>query len=283
MWLLFALDAVLAAAVVWNAYSYSRLRRSRRYLPCGDDEEDRLPPGSATLAFVRECLALWAALALFALVWLLPRRRGPADAPTRIVLAHGLAPSAAALWLLGRRLGLRGFEVWTADYGVAWIDPERAAGRLQAQLDTLRRRRPGPVHVVAHGAGGLVARECLRRPELASLGHLLTLGTPHQGTMLFPPTWPGLGWLHPTSPFMNRLNDEECTALSDESTAISSEFDATILPPECADYPHAFNVAVRDAGHFAMLFSPRVFSLLLENLEAESSQDGAPESGLGSQ
>ena len=269
MWLLLVLDALLAGAVSWNAFAYVRLRRARRRLPCGDDEEDRLPPGSAALAFARECLALWAALLLCPLAWFLSRRQGASDAPVRIVLAHGLIPGAGALWLFGRRLASRGYEVWRADYGIGWADPSRAAEHLQAQLEALRRQRTGPVHVVAYGAGGLVARECLRRFGGGDAKRLLTVGTPHQGTMLVSPTWPALGWLHPASPFLAHLGAEDPVPHRHDPTAIASEFDATILPPECADYPMAFNIAVRDAGHFAMLFSPRVFTLLVENLEAE--------------
>ena len=50
--------------------------------------------------------------------------------------------------------------------------------------------------------------------------------------------------------------------------AIQSHFDAMVLPPGNAEYPGAFNIRVNAVGHNALLFSPKVYELLVENLAA---------------
>jgi murein DD-endopeptidase MepM/ murein hydrolase activator NlpD len=63
---------------------------------------------------------------------------------------------------------------------------QRSADRLRELLDDIDRAHPGiPVDVVAHSQGGVVARAALAgRPRPLSVEHLVTLGSPHDGTDL---------------------------------------------------------------------------------------------------
>lgn len=113
---------------------------------------------------------------------------GAADAPA-LVFLHGLcmnetqwrrdgADFPTALAGLGyRSLGLRynsGRPIW------------RNGAELAAHLEDL----PGPLHVVGHSMGGLVARSAIAQAQAQGLGwpgrlrRLITLGTPHQGAPL---------------------------------------------------------------------------------------------------
>lgn len=63
---------------------------------------------------------------------------------------------------------------------------QRSGDRLRVLLDDIARAHPGvPIDVVAHSQGGVVARAALGgRPRPAAVEHLVTLGSPHDGTDL---------------------------------------------------------------------------------------------------
>jgi hypothetical protein len=65
-------------------------------------------------------------------------------------------------------------------------DLSRSGDRLRALLEDVARAHPGvPIDVVAHSQGGVVARAALAgRPRLPPVEHLVTLGSPHDGTDL---------------------------------------------------------------------------------------------------
>lgn len=80
----------------------------------------------------------------------------------------------------------RGGTTEESSYGPA--DTERALAASGAQLRLLLARLAAEhpdttIDVIAHSQGGLVAREALQEP-FPAVGHLVTLGTPHQGAPL---------------------------------------------------------------------------------------------------
>ena len=260
--------APLVAVVAVHAALYLARERTRRRLPvCDEDREDALPLATLAAAFLVECAASVASTVLSAFTPLVPARRGDPEAAVRIVLVHGWAQRRGAVSLLGARLADRGFGVVCFSYPSLRLEIASAAESLRRLLVDLQAERQGPVHLVAFGVGGLVARTCVRRHRVPGVRRLVTIGTPHQGTLLAP-AWAGsLGRLHPGSDLLRQLGAADHTPGQFEVTAIQSEFDATILPPENAYYPAAFNVIVRDTGHFSLLFSARVVTLIAENLE----------------
>ena len=127
------------------------------------------------------------------------------------------------------------------------------------------------VDVVAHSMGGLVARACVRAGGATSgIGRLITLGTPHQGSLAF--AWlgldPMLGQMRPGSPFLDRLCGDDRVPAVAECISIYSADDALVLPPAAAYWPGAFNIEVRGIGHMSLLFARRVYDLVRENLAA---------------
>lgn len=57
-----------------------------------------------------------------------------------------------------------------------------AGARLRKLLDDIAAANPGvPVDLIAHSQGGLVVRSALRSGRAPPVGHVVTLGTPHQG------------------------------------------------------------------------------------------------------
>lgn len=265
-WLFAPLSLLLAV----HAALHLALRRSRRLLPACDDDEDALPFAVLMRAFVAECGASVLQLALSLGASLSPTRRGDEAAGVRLVLLHGLGQSRGALAWLAARLAARGWQVVSHPWPPFSTDVQAGAESLRRLLDQLQAERPGPVHLVGFGLGGLVARTCVRRYRVPGVRRLVTIGTPHQGTLLAPP-WPRrLGALRPGSELLRRLAAADHSAAQFEATAIQSELDATILPPDAAYYPAALNVIVRDTGHYTMLFSPRIVDLVDENLRSDA-------------
>jgi len=67
---------------------------------------------------------------------------------------------------------------------------------------------------------------------------------------------------------VQRLRSEDAPERLDW-IAVHSAFDATVLPPDRAYWPNAYNIRVRGMGHHRLVYSRKVFELLLENIEAE--------------
>jgi pimeloyl-ACP methyl ester carboxylesterase len=96
-----------------------------------------------------------------------------------VILLHGLWMRGFALGLLHRRLMEEGFRVHRFDYMSVAATQEHILARLQARLlDHV----PGPVHMVGHSLGGLLAlRACLEARDLPS-GRIVCLGSPLKGS-----------------------------------------------------------------------------------------------------
>ncbi len=73
-----------------------------------------------------------------------------------------------------------------APHAYDWrLSLEESAARLAEHVTRLRARRRGPIHLVAHSMGGLVARHMIaRHPDAweAAGGRLVQLGTPNRGS-----------------------------------------------------------------------------------------------------
>jgi triacylglycerol lipase len=99
-----------------------------------------------------------------------------------VFLVHGVLGNKHLYWNLHRaRLEAAGYEVHEAKMPFVLLGDLRAAA--QALADSVAQVE-GKVDIVAHSAGGLVARHYVQRLGGASkVEHLVLLGTPHHGTM----------------------------------------------------------------------------------------------------
>lgn len=96
-----------------------------------------------------------------------------------VVLLHGLALRSPAMWPLSWRLAQAGFRCLHFDYGTLWGSPARASERLAMKLYALQ---PGPVHIVAHSLGGLIAVQTLLEYQQLPPGRVVCLGSPLAGS-----------------------------------------------------------------------------------------------------
>jgi triacylglycerol esterase/lipase EstA (alpha/beta hydrolase family) len=228
---------------------------------------------SGLASFSAECAAFCVAMATS------PWRRAPGRAPFAaqrrpIVLIHGYALSGASFALMARRLRRDGWTwVWPINHVPAFGDIDRNVGTLAAAVDEVRRLSgAGRVDIVAHSMGGLVARAFVRNGGAAVVHRVITLGTPHCGTVY------GnlVGWADPMvrqmqidSAFLDALSHEDPVPELARVVSIYSLFDAVVVPPKNAYYPGACNIEIDGVGHNALLLSRRVYDLIRENLAAD--------------
>jgi pimeloyl-ACP methyl ester carboxylesterase len=271
----------IVGSIVFNAIAYAAAARYRRRHPvaCPLDDGEPVPwPVAAQAwlrAFSREC-AVTALLTLtLPLAFRRQRIRPCNDPDTRrpLVLLHGWGQHTANFLWLSRRLRRDGWlHVYSVRHTAVGGDIERSATRLAATIDRIRRETGAPaVDVVAHSMGGLVARACVRAGGRTSgIGRLVTLGTPHQGSLAFP--WfrgePMLAQMRPESAFLQRLAADDPVPALVDCIAIYSQDDALVVPSSAGYWPGAFNIEVRGLGHTSLLFSRRVYELVRENLAA---------------
>jgi len=98
-----------------------------------------------------------------------------------VVLIHGLWLGRAALWPLARRLRRAGFSVHPFSYPSVHLDLHANAARLASFV---RGIDAGTVHLVGHSLGGIIIRALLNDYPDLGRGRVVTLGTPHGGSIV---------------------------------------------------------------------------------------------------
>lgn len=96
-----------------------------------------------------------------------------------MLLLHGVWMRGATLWPLARRLRRVGFAAETFDYASLLRGPAPSVDRLATRLLALG---PGPVHLVGHSLGGLVALETVAAYAGLPPGRIVCLGSPLAGS-----------------------------------------------------------------------------------------------------
>ena len=99
--------------------------------------------------------------------------------PDQIILLHGLWMRGFALALLHRRMAEAGFRVDRFDYMSVVSSQQRIVESLRLRI---RRHAPGPVHLVGHSLGGLLALQACRAATGLPPGRIVCLGSPLQGS-----------------------------------------------------------------------------------------------------
>jgi triacylglycerol lipase len=152
---------------------------------------------------------------------------------------------------------------------------EDVAGRFAALAD--RHAARGPIDLVGHSLGGLVARWYLQ--ELGGARHvrrLVTLATPHAGTTAarIAPV-PLARVLRPGSEVLSRLGDSRARARDVAHTAIVAGADRMITPPTSASAIDDAEVHWFDElGHNELLYDRGVYARVVAALARPVSPAG---------
>ncbi len=255
------------AALAWAA------ARARPLCPAGERESPVWILRAARVA--HEAVLTLAGVLLLPLALRRPRTRPLAPGePRPVLLVHAHGVGALCRLGLGRRLRRGGRQVVAVGYGVP-VRLEHAAARLERACARLRRETgAAAVDVVAHGAGGLIARAWLRRRgRSVGVQRLVTLASPHQGTAC------ARAGLRPGSRLVARLAQDDTVPALLDVIAIYSPDDTVVVPAANGYYPGAFNIEIDGIGHAAMLVSRRVAELVCENLDAPAAATAAAGTG----
>jgi triacylglycerol lipase len=210
-----------------------------------------------------------------------PTKRGLVIADVRaagtpILLVHGIADNRSVFAILGRALRKRGFGVvYALNYSVLTAltgDVRSAARELGREVERICEATSSDhVHVVGHSLGGLVARYYVQQLGGDARVHtLVTLGTPHHGTMAayLLPT-PVLRQLRPDSDLVSELAAPS-PGCRTRFFAIWSELDQLIVPQRNArlDHPDLLvtNLRFGDLGHLSLSVDPRAIHAVATTL-----------------
>jgi pimeloyl-ACP methyl ester carboxylesterase len=183
----------------------------------------------------------------------------PLAARTPVLLVHGLVDNRSIFTVMRRSLRRRGFaQVCTWNYSPFLRDVESAAAALGDHIERICQQTGHErVQVVGHSLGGLVARYLVQRlGGDRRVESLVTLGTPHQGSLWahVVPT-PLVRQLRPGSPLLRELA-EPAPGCRTPITAIYSDLDQIVVPTSAGrcDHPDldTRNVQVRGVGHMSL-------------------------------
>jgi pimeloyl-ACP methyl ester carboxylesterase len=185
---------------------------------------------------------------------------------TPVLLVHGLSSNRGIFHVLQRELRRAGFpHVTTFNYGWLTTDVRSAARTLAGEVERLCDRGGYErIHVIGHSLGGLVARYYVQRMGGDARVHtLVTLGTPHHGTLtaMLPLPVPVMRQLRPGSDVLAELA-EPAPGCATRFIAFHSDLDELIIPAANARLTHpdlrTSNIPVRAVGHVSLPWHRRV-------------------------
>lgn len=221
-------------------------------------------------------------LPLFALSTAFPhsnviqRKPAPGIVQRPLVMLHGMGGSAgnvAAIRLWVQLHSPRPIHV----FGYAMkSNIDDVAEQFEAWLLEVAETYPEEnFDIIAHSMGGIIARKALHNPTLrAKTRRLLTLGSPHRGTLLA--RWGGnrfVAALRPDSPFVKSINAEAAREVELEEVEIVSFWsrrDVMILPPENATLEGAWNIEMHESTHMSWMVKPRLIARIVDVLDSEN-------------
>jgi len=186
-------------------------------------------------------------------------------AGTPIVLVHGIMDNRSIFTVLRRGLHRRGFgSTYALNYSPLTDDIRSVAVRLGDLVEEVcDETGHDRLHVIGHSMGGLIGRYLVQRLGGDERVHtLVTLGTPHQGTLP--------AHLVPlTVARQMRIGGDLITELAEPAPgcrtrilAVWSDIDQLVIPQPNAQVIHpdlnARNMLVRGVGHLSLPVDGRV-------------------------
>ncbi len=211
--------------------------------------------------------------------WLVPDP-APASAPATmpVLLLHGVLCNAGVWRSMKKYLAARGIgPVYTLSYGPPLASIELFADQVALRIDAiLAATGARQVVVVGHSMGGLVARAYLRRYGGAKIRRLITVGTPHHGSVhayMLPGA--ALSQLRPGNAWLEGLNAGGGEALP-PVVSIWSWHDSMVAPQTSSVLDGAENVALAGIAHNALLRDPGVQQRVAAEILASSATSESP-------
>jgi pimeloyl-ACP methyl ester carboxylesterase len=185
-------------------------------------------------------------------------------AGTPILLLHGIMDNRSVFTVFRRTLRRRGFgTVHAVNYSLFTGDIRSAAHELRGHVENLLERSGAErLHIVGHSLGGMIARYYVQRMGgAAGVDSLVTLGSPHRGTLTayLMPT-PLARQLRPGSDVLEELA-ASAPGCSTRFLVVWSRMDQMVVPQRNARLAHpdllTEEFELRDVGHLSLPIDPR--------------------------
>jgi pimeloyl-ACP methyl ester carboxylesterase len=200
-----------------------------------------------------------------------------------VLLIHGYFCNSALWRPMAARLAAAGHVVDAVDLEPPFASIDDYAPRIAAAVDALRTRTGAKrVALVGHSMGGLAARAYLRACGDTAVACVITLGTPHRGTV-----HANLGrgrnvrQMRRDSPWLRQLAADEPRARLETFTVVLSWQDNIVAPQAIQTLPGARTVVLHGLGHITLAYDRRVAGIVLESLAAAESGRPAREAIAG--
>lgn len=185
-----------------------------------------------------------------------------------VILLHGILGQKHLYWnLFKRRLRKDGFRYHECILPYAMLGDIRiAANFLKDKVEaTLRGDKAEKVDLVCHSAGGLVARYYMMfLGGDKKIGHIVTMGTPHQGTY-FAYILGANNVLQiakqtrPEAHFIDEINGPGAVPSHVPFYNIWSPIDTIVLPSQNSRLPGSHAIKVPFCSHWGFLFRKDVY------------------------
>jgi len=181
-----------------------------------------------------------------------------------ILLVHGFSCNRGVWVRVARVLHKAGWPVTSVNLEPPHANIDHFATQLARRIEeVLRTTGSEQLILVCHSMGGLVARRYLDLHGEMSVKAVITLGTPHHGSLL---ARYGMGdcarEMEPDSEWLAKLPQ----SLKVPFVSIYSMHDNLVVPATSSRLQGARNVTLTGVGHICMLFSDRLSRHLLREL-----------------
>ena len=210
------------------------------------------------------------------------------DCPRPVLLLHGWFSARRTFDVLERRLRRDGYGVFSFDLGglrgsFAGRGIDDLANLVRTKMERLYERHPrlGPLAIVGHSKGGLIAAYYVKKlGGWRRTRAVVTLGTPYHGTPLawlalpFVPFTRSILQMAPGSRFLARLHDGAWPPQVRLASLWSREDGAAPYPSCLVDthgLPHFTNVEVR-SDHSGLLLRKTVYEAIVRELRTADAE-----------
>jgi len=262
-----ALGAVVAClllplAVATTSFVLAWIFRTPRPPECTIDV------GASVRMFAGEVMAIARSHPRMAIGWWAMRDPPPVPSASPVLLLHGVLCNAG-MWrgTIGRLAAAGCGPVYALTYGPPRASIELFAEQLAAKVDTVCAATGAQqVALVSHSMGGVVARAYLRRFGNARVRCLVTIGSPHHGSVhawLAPGTC--LAQIRPGNAWLAEL-DTAHVATATRVVSLWSRHDSMVAPQASAQLAGAENVAFVGIGHNALIDHPDIVARVISEL-----------------
>jgi len=193
------------------------------------------------------------------------------DGRMPVILVHGFVSNRGTLCGLAHALDKAGVgPVFVPSLPAVYAPIEEFAAHLDRVVREVMQATGQPrVFLVCHSMGGLIARAYMAAHGAGNLAGLVTLGSPHHGTVLAVAAYgANARQMRIGSDFLRGLERAEgeggpgCATLS-----VYTVHDNLVAPQDSSRLAWARNVPLHGVAHLAMLLDARVHRAVLDELE----------------